>query len=120
MARNGDRYRVGCAGSGYCSRRRGLADRLCYCGVGTRCPERNGLQLRPHTSLKGGCLNIQWKLGIQTLATHLAKQVFFPVLHGSVVAPPDGEWKLVSQSLLKFRVGVSELDRTNPLVGGRD
>ena len=74
----------------------------------------------PHPPLKGGRLNIQGKSGIQTLTTHLAKQIFFPGLHGSVVAPPDGEWKLMSQSVLEFVVGVGELDGANPLVGGRD
>jgi hypothetical protein len=76
--------------------------------------------MRPYAPLKRGCLNIQRERGIQTLATHLAKQIFFPGLHGFVVTPADGEGEFMSQSLLEFVVGVRELDGANPLIGRRD
>ena len=76
--------------------------------------------MRPHAPLKRCRLNIQGKCAVQTLATHLPKQIFFPGTHGVVVASSDCEGKLVFESLLEFVVGVGELDGANSLVGGRD
>ena len=120
MAWNGDGHGVSRAGSGHSSRGCRLTDCLRHCGVGTSCPKRNGLQMHPHAPLKRRRLNIQGKCAVQTLSTHLAKQVFFPGLHGIVVASSDGEGKLMFESLLKFSVRVGELDGANSLVGGSD
>ena len=76
--------------------------------------------MRPHAPLKGCCLNVQWQSGIQALAAHLPKQIFFPTPHGFVVAPAVGERELVSESLFEFAVGVGKLDGADSLVGGRD
>jgi len=73
MAGNGDCYGVGGAGSRDSSRGFGLPNRLRDGCVGTRCPEGDGLEMRPHAPLKGRCLNIQWQSGIQALAAHLAE-----------------------------------------------
>ena len=120
MTRNRNGHRVGRAGSGHSSRGGRLADCLRHRGVRSRCPERNGLQMRPHAPLKRCRLNIQGECAIQTLATHLTEQVFFPRTHGVVVASSDCEGKLMFESLLEFVVGIGELDGANSLVGSSD
>jgi hypothetical protein len=96
MAWNGDCHGVRSAGSGYSSGGCGLADRLGYRSVRTRRSKGDGLQMRPHASLKRSRLNIQGQSCVQALAAHLAKQVFLPGPHGFIVTAPDGKRKLVS------------------------
>jgi hypothetical protein len=120
VAGNGNCDRVGRAGSGYGSRGCGLADRLGHVGVGTSCPEGDGLQMRPNAPLKCCRLNVQRQSGVHALAAHLAKQIFFPRAHGLVIAAADGERELVPQPLLEFAVGIGKLDSANSFVGGRD
>src|SRR5215469_3614265 len=100
--------------------RRRTADRLCHLCIGAGLAEANRLQVRPDAPLKGGGLNVQRKRSYNLEAVHVLHKFFGQISHALIISTANSKRKLVLQRLLKFLVGVRELNRADAFIGCSD
>lgn len=115
---NGNGDWVGGAGSGHGPGGGWLSDGFCHLAVGTGGTKGDGLQLRPHPALKGRRLNVERERCAELVATHLAKEIIFPGLHGGIVATANRKWELMAKAVLELVVRICELDGADAFFSG--
>src|SRR5215469_17488090 len=120
MARHGHGNRVRGARPRHRARRLRLPESLRHFAVRSRCAQRKGLQIGPHTPLKGGGLNVERQGSIYPLACELAEQGAGPLSHGFVVALARREWEFALQTFGQLVIGAAKFDGADSFIGGSD